>query len=163
MPQFLFFFTVISYKEEKSHSKNSKCNRGVCIPKFTKKNLRNKFKGMLVYKTRCSLNLNVPSTLTTLPNSPRKKSEIMRGLAKSVGLQLERCLQKELDSETKWKYEIVKVFFGKRYCLHCPWVEDYVTVYEGGKKQRPCSWGKHSVSSRQDILKLVLALQHFAS
>ena len=66
---------------------------------------------MLVYKTRCSLNLNVPSTLTTLPNSPRKKSEIMRGLAKFVGLQLERCLQKELDSETKWKYEIVKQFF----------------------------------------------------
>ena len=49
----------------------------------------------------------------------------MRGLAKSVGLQLEWCMQKELDSETKPKYEIVKqfflFFFWERYCLHCPW------------------------------------------
>ena len=46
----------------------------------------------------------------------------MRGLAKAVGLQLEWCMQKELDSETKQKYEIAKqVFFWKRYCLHCPW------------------------------------------
>ena len=35
----------------------------------------------------------------------------MRGLAKSVGLQLEQCMQKELDSETKQRYEIVKQCF----------------------------------------------------
>ena len=67
----------------------------------------------------------------------------MRGLAKSVGLQLERCMQKELDSETTQKYEIVKQFFFEK---------DIVYTAPG-----------HSVSLRQDILKLVLALQHFAS
>ena len=61
----------------------------------------------------------------------------MRGLAKSVGLQLEQCMQKELDSETKRKYEIVKQFFFEKDIVYtAPGLKDYVTVCEGGKKQR---------------------------
>ena len=60
----------------------------------------------------------------------------MRGLAKSVGLQLEQCMQKELDSETKRNYEIVKQFFFEKDIVYtAPGLKDYVTVYEGGKRQ----------------------------
>ena len=55
-----------------------------------------------------------------------------------MGLQLERCMQKELDSEAKQKYEIVKVFFffEKDIAYTAPGLKDYVTVYEGGKKRQ---------------------------
>ena len=90
-----------------------------------------------IYKTPQAYGKALQKILTALPNSPRKKSETVRGFAKSVGLQLERCMQKELDSETKQKYEIVKVFFffEKDIVYTAPGLKDYVTVYEGGKKQ----------------------------
>ena len=125
-----------------------------------------------IYKTPQAYGKALKKSLTALPNSPRKKSEIVRGLAKSVGLQLEWCMQKELDSETKQKYEIMKqffFFFWKRLStLPLGWktMSLYMKVEKNnGFKNiiRPSSWGKHSVSSRQEILKLVLALQHFAS
>ena len=60
----------------------------------------------------------------------------MRGLAKSVGLQLEQCMQKELDSQIKPKYEIVKQFFFEKDIVYtAPGLKDWA-VYEGGKKQR---------------------------
>ena len=46
-------------------------------------------------------------------------------------------MQKKLDSETKQKYEIVKQFFFEKDNVHtAPGLKDYVTLYEGGKKQR---------------------------
>ena len=54
-----------------------------------------------IYKTPQAHGKALRKSLTPLPNFPRKKSEMVRGLAKSVGLQFEQCIQKELDSETK--------------------------------------------------------------
>ena len=46
-------------------------------------------------------------------------------------------MQKELDSETKQKHEIVKQFFFEKDIVYtAPGLKDYVTVCEGGKKQR---------------------------
>ena len=42
-----------------------------------------------IYKTPQAHGKALKKSLTALPNSPRKKSEIVRGLAKSVELQLE--------------------------------------------------------------------------
>ena len=45
-------------------------------------------------------------------------------------------MQKELDSETKQKHEIVKQFFFEKDIVYtAPGLKDYVTVYEGGKRQ----------------------------
>ena len=47
-----------------------------------------------IYKTPLAYGKALKKSLTALPNSPRKKSEIVRGFTKFVGLQLERCMQK---------------------------------------------------------------------
>ena len=45
-------------------------------------------------------------------------------------------MQKELDSETRQKHEIVKQFFFEKDIVYtAPGLKDYVTVYEGGKRQ----------------------------
>ena len=45
-------------------------------------------------------------------------------------------MQKELDSETKQKHEIVKQFFFEKDIVYtAPRLKDWA-VYEGGKKQR---------------------------
>ena len=87
----------VLYRQKK---KQKKANNKVVSPLKVK-----------IYKTPQPYGKALKKSLTALPNSPRKKSEIVRGLAKSVGLQLEQCMQKELDSQIKPKYEIVKQFF----------------------------------------------------
>ena len=68
-------------------------------------------------------------------NSPRKKKEVVRGLAKYVGLQLQQSMQHDLATETKKKLDLVRDFFLEKDIVYtAPGLKDFITIHEGGEK-----------------------------
>ena len=50
-------------------------------------------------------------SLSALPKSPRKKTEVVKSLAKSVGLELNQSFERDLSEEVKSKHNLVRTFF----------------------------------------------------
>ena len=90
-----------------------------------------------VYNCRQSFGKALKKSLSALPKSPRKKTEVVKGLAKSVGLELNQSFKRDLSEEVKSKHNLVRTFFCEKDIVYiAPGMRDYITVYKDGRKVR---------------------------
>ena len=90
---------------------------------------------MMMMNCRQSFGKALKKSLPALPKSPRKKTEVVKGLAKSVGLELNQSFERDLSEEVKSKHNLVRTFFCEKDIVYTgPGMRGYITVYEDGRK-----------------------------
>lgn len=91
------------------------------------------------YSSRATYSKAVWRIKRALPSSPRKQKAEITGLAKNVGINLERKMEQGLINSAPQKidYSEVKEFFLRPDIVYtCPGMKDVVTVWENGIKQK---------------------------
>ena len=120
------------------HSKD-RIRQASCQRKRKEKEERQKLEPVKVkvYHSRQSYGKALKRGLLSLPKSPRKKAQVVLGLAEAVGVNLNESMERKLNEKTERKQKLVKKFFFEKDIVYtAPGMKDLITVCENSKKQR---------------------------